>query len=407
MVKIQQAVILAGGRGTRLGRLTDFQPKPMVDVNGVPFLNHLLKLLSARGITEVLILTGYLGSQIEDYFGPEKFGLKITYLWGPEALSPGERLIAASGKLSSSFLLTYADNYALFDLESLSQLAFSSGAPVVLSVCPKPMGNVVLNHNGSVKHYLQDRSSGIGDYVEVGFSVISRDPLLGSIAMCSYSLSGALESLAESGLVWAHKIEHPYFSVSDEARLGIIRLAFSRRKILLLDRDGVINVKARKGEYISRVSDFQPIESTWAALKILAQQDFSFIVITNQAGVARGMVTQETLGTMHARMIEDFSRDGISVIGVYVCPHNWDDGCACRKPRAGMFFEAAAKHHLMLNCLVYVGDDVRDHDAALAAGCTPIIVGSVVGSKNLNDLGKFSNLMDAVPFLIDFYANGK
>lgn len=407
MVKIQQAVILAGGRGTRLGRLTDFDPKPMVEVNGEPFLHHLLKLLSARGITEVLILTGYLGSQIDEYFGPEKFGLKINYIWGPEALSPGERLLAAGEKINSSFLLTYADNYALFDLESLSQMALSSGAPVVLSVCPKPMGNVVLNHNGSVKRYFQDRSSGIGEYVEVGFSVISRDPLIESIAMCSYSLSGALESLAESGLVWAHKIEHPYYSVSDEARLGITRLALSRRKILLLDRDGVINVKARKGEYISRVSDFQPIESTWAALKILATQGFSFIVITNQAGVARYMLTQETLKEIHTRMINDFSREGVNILSVFVCPHHWDDGCSCRKPRAGMFFEAAAKHHLMLNSLVYVGDDVRDHDAALAAGCTPIIVGPEAGSRNLNDLGKFSNLMDAVPFLLEFYSKGK
>lgn len=404
MPSLNQAVILAGGRGTRLAPLTDSIPKPMIDVNGEPFLAHLIRLLARQGITEVILLTGYRGDQIRDYFGSgEQFSLEILYSGGPEAWSTGERLVAARALLHPSFLLLYADNYVAFDLAGLLQEPVTSRMSMVLTVCAKTPGNVVLAPDGSVVRYLRDRSAGAGDFVEVGFSLVNRDRLLRAVEFSHGSLPAAVESLTEAGEVSANVVHHPYFSVSDPERLERTRLALSNRRVILLDRDGVINVKAARGEYVARYADFQPIESNWRALAVLAEHGFSFVIISNQAGVARGMVDPGDLEDLHGRMLQAMRDIGVSVRGVYVCPHHWDDGCSCRKPLPGMFHLAAADHSLLLENLIYVGDDVRDETAALAAGCTPVLVGPEAELAGSAATTRFDDLAQAVPFIIGHY----
>src|SRR5437016_1181322 len=85
-----QAVILAGGRGTRLGPLTNVVPKPMVRIGGVPYLEHQLRLLKQQSVTDIVLLTGYLGDQVEDHFGDgSDFGLRIRYSREPYPMGTG------------------------------------------------------------------------------------------------------------------------------------------------------------------------------------------------------------------------------------------------------------------------------------------------------------------------------
>jgi NDP-sugar pyrophosphorylase family protein len=243
----------------------------MVDVNGEPFLAHILKLVAKQGITKALILTGYRGQQIEDYFGKKFFGVEISYSKGSDSLSTGERILAASNQLESSFLLLYADNYVMFDLDALSTLMDSTKTGLVLTLCKKSPGNVVMGGNSFVSNYLLDRASGLGNFVEVGFSLASRDELLDALLESDSLLPQAIETLTNAGRVRAHLVDHPYFSVSDPKRLEKTRVALSQRLLLLVDRDGVINVKAKRGEYISSYKDFQKIERNWEALQELVK----------------------------------------------------------------------------------------------------------------------------------------
>lgn len=399
----RQAVILAGGRGARLAPLTDSIPKPMVDVHGEPFLAHLLRLVARQGIGQVILLTGYRAGQIEDYFGQgEDFGLEISYSRGPESWSTGERLIAARDLLAPVFLLLYADNYVAFDVAQLVE-ADGPECNLVLTVCPKAPGNVDLAPNGAVRRYLSDRSAGQADFVEVGFSLVKRDRLLSALALEGGSLPMAIQAIVETGEVSASIVRHPYFSVSDPDRLQKTRLALGERLVILLDRDGVINTRPATGEYVARYGDFQPIEANWRAMSALAELGFSFVIISNQAGVARGIVDPVELDDLHQRMLEDMRARGITVLGVYVCPHHWDDGCTCRKPLPGMFYLAAADHSLLLDQLIYVGDDVRDEAAALAAGCAPVLIGSEADSAEHVSTRKFVDLAQAVPFIVSHY----
>ena len=404
MPSVRQAVILAGGRGSRLAPITNSLPKPMVDVNGEPFLAHLIRQVANQGITQVIVLTGYRGEQIHEHFVDGKdFGIEIIYSHRPESWSTGERLLAAAPLLESSFLLMYSDNYVAFDFQALLAQPAAADAAMILTVCPKKQGNIIMGANGSVARYLQDRSSGPGEFVEVGFSLVSRDHILAALTKSEASLPVAIDSLTQSGGVSAHVIHHPYFSVSDLQRLERTRLALSHRQVLLLDRDGVINVKAGRGEYVSHYKDFRPIETNWAALQTLAEHGFTFVVISNQAGVSRGLTDPRDLDEIHERMIEKLGKIGVEILDVYVCPHHWDGECFCRKPNPGMFCTAATDHSLLLSNLIYVGDDIRDEAAALGAGCTPVIIGPEAALVKSKSTAGFEDLKQAVPFILDHY----
>jgi len=183
----------------------------MVDVNGEPFLAHLMRLVINQGITQVIVLTGYRGGQIHDHFGDgEGFGIEIIYSHRPESWSTGERLLAATPLLDASFLLMYADNYVAFDLQALLAQPGAADAAMILTVCPKKQGNIIMGPNGSVARYLQDRSSGPGEFVEVGFSLVSRDHILAALTGSEASLPAAIDSMTQAGDVSAHVIHHPY-----------------------------------------------------------------------------------------------------------------------------------------------------------------------------------------------------
>lgn len=397
-----QSVILAGGLGTRLAPITDLTPKPLVEVNGEPFLSHLLRLLKSQGCHKVLILTGYRGNQIEDHYGNEFEGLELGYSSGPKEWSTGQRLIHAKNLIDDDFLLLYGDNYALFDIAKLREIRSAEGSSLCLSVIAKNDGNILLSETGKVESYLEKRGDLVAKHVEVGFIWSNKSMLIQAILESNGSLPGALGELARKEQISAHVIHHPYFSVSDRNRLEKTRTALSDRRIILIDRDGVINVKPEKGAYVTDSSSFTPISSTWDAMSALSNCGFEFVIITNQAGVARGQISPAALTEIHAKMLGDLEKVGIVVRHIHVCDHHWEDDCPCRKPKPGMLWEAASQHDLILNRTVFIGDDIVDELAALAAGSSPILIGRDCTPSN-PQTPVFPTLLDAMHYIKSFY----
>jgi D-glycero-D-manno-heptose 1,7-bisphosphate phosphatase len=101
----------------------------------------------------------------------------------------------------------------------------------------------------------------------------------------------------------------------------------------------------------------------------LKEANSRVIVVTNQAGIARGMMTEADLLDIHRRMAADVQRAGGGLDAVYYCPHHWDEGCSCRKPKPGMLYEAQHAFNLNLHRTPFIGDDERDAQAAAEAGC--------------------------------------
>lgn len=371
---LEQAVILCGGLGTRLRPLTDNLPKPMVEVNGKPFLYHLLKQLSEQGVTRFLLLTGYLGERISKHFSDgSQYGWSISYSHGPTEWDTGRRLWEARTQCDSQFLLLYSDNFVQFRLHQLENLHCELCTPISLLLAPKSKGNIKLSEGGRIQAYDKERK-GVGlDYVEVGYMAVDSDRVFKDFPSCSnfpdFNFSVLLEIYAKQQKVGGLVVRDPYHSISDPPRLAMMCEYLKPKKILLIDRDGTINEKAAKGEYITNWHDFKWAPHLIEALALLGADGFKFIVITNQAGIARKMIEPESLDDIHKKMSVGLKECGVDVLKIYVSPHHWDENSFMRKPAPGMFFQAAREFSLRMDRTLYVGDDERDCIAAANAGC--------------------------------------
>jgi D-glycero-D-manno-heptose 1,7-bisphosphate phosphatase len=143
-------------------------------------------------------------------------------------------------------------------------------------------------------------------------------------------------------------------------------------KLVILDRDGVINRDSDK--YIKSPAEWQPLPGSIEAIARLHQGGYRVVVATNQSGIGRGLFDMATFNAMNDKMMELVFRQGGRIDALFFCPHTDAEGCACRKPRTGMFEEIAARYHMDLKGVPCVGDALRDLQAAEAVGGQPILV---------------------------------
>jgi D-glycero-D-manno-heptose 1,7-bisphosphate phosphatase len=143
---------------------------------------------------------------------------------------------------------------------------------------------------------------------------------------------------------------------------------------LFLDRDGIIN-RRRVDDYVKRWEEFEFLPDIFGLLPEAHAAGFVVIVVTNQRGIARGLMTEQDLAEIHRQMQQELQqRTGHRVDAIYHCPHGRADGCDCRKPKPGMLLQAAAEHNISLAESWLVGDSESDVQAGIAAGCRAVLV---------------------------------
>ncbi len=152
-------------------------------------------------------------------------------------------------------------------------------------------------------------------------------------------------------------------------------------KLLILDRDGVINQDS--DDYIKSLAEWIPIPGAITAIARLSKAGWTLAVATNQSGIARGYYDLVTLESMHARLRELVAEQGGELGMVVYCPHGPDDGCDCRKPKPGMLRQIAQHYGADLKGVWFVGDSRGDLDAALAVDCLPVLVKTGKGERTL------------------------
>lgn len=374
----RQAVILAGGRGTRLRPLTDTMPKAMVPFSGKPFLGHIVDRLRDEGFTRVLLLLGYLPDVITEHFGDgSAYGVEVTYaVTDPDDLT-AYRVQHAAHLLDERFLLLYCDNYWPLRFDVLWASYLSSGRPAQVTVYANTDGysrsSVIVGADGAVEVFDPRRATPGLQGVEISYALLERDVVLPLLpegpAVQELFEQAVYPKLAARGQLHAHWTEHRYYSVGGHERLALTEAFFARRPAIILDRDGVLNERPPRAEYVRRPEDLRWLPGALDALALLAEDGWTVAVVSNQAGVGRGVMTAADLVAVNERLQKDAAEAGGRIDALYTCPHDWDEGCACRKPRPGMLFAAQRDLHLDLTRTTFVGDDERDAEAAGAAGC--------------------------------------
>jgi histidinol-phosphate phosphatase family protein len=146
----------------------------------------------------------------------------------------------------------------------------------------------------------------------------------------------------------------------------------SQRKAIFLDRDGVICYNRQN--YVKSWEEFSFLPGALDALRKLAQLDYVTVVISNQSAIGRGLMTEKTASDINRRMQEEIRKHGGHIDSVFTCPHRPEENCSCRKPQPGLILLAAQQTQLDLEHSLFIGDALSDMQAALAAGCQPIMV---------------------------------
>lgn len=150
---------------------------------------------------------------------------------------------------------------------------------------------------------------------------------------------------------------------------------------IFIDRDGVIN--ENRADHVKNWAEFRFLDGACEAMAKLTRAGHRLIVCTNQAVIARGIVSISTVEEIHRRMVNEIALAGGHIEKVYYCPHSKEGYCPCRKPRPGMLLRARDELDLDLHNSVFIGDSMSDIQAGLAAGVHPILVLTGLGLQQL------------------------
>ena len=154
-------------------------------------------------------------------------------------------------------------------------------------------------------------------------------------------------------------------------------------KIIVLDRDGVINLDS--DQFIKSPDEWKPIPGSLEAIARLNEANWRVVVASNQSGVGRGLFYMDTLNAINEKMVKAIGHVGGRLDAIFFCPHAADSPCECRKPKPGMFLQIAERFNVDLDGMPVVGDSLRDLQAGVAVGCKPYLVLTGKGKKTVID----------------------
>lgn len=391
-----QAVIMAGGKGTRIASLVSDVPKPMILICGKPILQYQIECLKAQGIKEIILVIGHLGNVIKSYFGEgEKYGVSITYIEETVPLGTAGALYYLKDKIKDDFLLLNGD--IIFDIDVKRFMAYHKkmGGEATIFTHPNShpydSGIVITDQHGVVKRWLnkEDDRKWYKNRVNAGLHILS--PHIFDLVMSAEKMDldrDVLKKLIpERKLVAYDSPEYVkdmgtperFEAVTRDIETGLVQAKnlTHRQKAVFLDRDGTVNIY--KG-FIRHAEDFELIPGVAKAIKKVNESGYLAIIVTNQPVIARGECSFEELERIHQKMETLLGQEGAYIDDIFCCPHHPNKGyagerieykidCDCRKPKPGLLYQAAQKYNIDLEKSYMVGDDERDMEAGRRAGC--------------------------------------
>lgn len=434
---MRQAVILAGGKGTRLSERLGGLPKPLIDFDGTPLLGRQIAALRQAGFTDLLILVNHAADQIEDYCRASEFAdVRIQLLDDGEPRGTAGALVQAFERLAERFLVVYGDTIFDIDLDVLWRAHEQSGAAGTLLLHPNdhPFDSdlVELDDRGVVTAFHSpphDPGGCLPNLVNAALYVLEREAIAfwRGTAPPSDIARDMFPAMLHQGACLRGYVSFEYIKdIGTPARLdkavGHFRSGFVDRarrdraqRVVFLDRDGTINVPHG---HLSRAEDFHLIAGAGEAIRRLNAAEHRVVVVTNQPVLARGEATPAEFRRIHARMDTLLGHSGAFVDMLYYCPHHPDAGfpgevaslkirCDCRKPGIGLIERARRDLHIDMGASWFVGDSSSDMLAAERAGLRSVLVHTGEAGKDRKYLVESDfqadDLADAVDFIVDRY----
>lgn len=381
--RTREAVVLAGGFGTRLAHVVPDVCKPMAPVAGEPFLRRVLDQLDDAGFARVIIADGYRREQIESYFMGTYRGLEIDYSSESAPLLTGGAVKRALQTCTQTevFVLN-GDTWFDVDFSSMesSLAAHAEGACCIATKRMRTFdryGTLGVNECGTVQSFREKQFCSEG-LINGGVYLIRRTALESEPDVFSLE-NDWFQNMAREGALVACETGGDFIDIGipedyDQAQAMFAGMGDSY-PLALFDRDGTINVDTG---HMHRLEECELIESTVEIMRRYSKNPrWRIVVVTNQAGVAKGMYSIAGMRLLHRKMAELLKKNDVSVDAWYFCPHHPDftGDCECRKPKPGMLQRAIRDFRANpAQCVMY-GDSEKDKLAAKAAGIRFKLVG--------------------------------
>lgn len=423
-----KVIIMAGGMGSRIQSIRADVPKPMIEICGKPILQYQIENLKECGLTDITIGVGHLGHVIKEYFGDgSKFGVNISYFTEDRPLGTAGALfkmldgkacdeVHTSTVIDDDFLLLCGD--VIFDIDFnrfiafhkehkawASLMAHPNGHPydssllVTEVLSPAEVGGMPVNTHRVTKWMAkEDERLYYKNLVNAGLQLISPELLRETMKNFvprhpetpdKIDLDrDVLKPNIKSEKIFAYETPEyikdmgtpdRYYETESDIKSGKVhaRNLSQKQKSIFLDRDGTIN---KSNGFITKPEQFELIPGVAEAIKKINKSGYLVIVITNQPVIARGDCTFEELALIHEKMETELGKEGAFIDGLYFCPHHTDKGfpeerpeykceCSCRKPKIGLFLQAANDFNIDLSQSFMIGDSTKDVEAGVNAGC--------------------------------------
>lgn len=410
-----KVVIMAGGKGTRIASVRSDVPKPMINICGKPILEHQIDNLKACGLTDIILVIGYLGDKIKEYFGDgSKFDVNIEYFVEDHPLGTAGALFKMP-QLTEDFLLLCGDVIIDVDFNRFiafhkvhkawaSLVAHPNGHPYDSSLlvteidAPKTVGGMPEDTHRVIRWMAkEDERTYYKNRVNAGIELISPELLKETMKNFvprhpktpdKIDLDrDVLKPNIPSGKIFAYDTPEyikdmgtpdRFYETEKDIESGKVhaRNLKNKQKAIFLDRDGTIN---KMVGFVTKPEQFELIEGAAEAIKAINKSGYLAIVVTNQPVIARGDCTFGELQTIHDKMETELGKVGAFVDAIYVCPHHTDKGfegerpeykcnCDCRKPKPGLLLKAAKDFNIDLSESYMIGDSHRDVEAGENAG---------------------------------------
>jgi histidinol-phosphate phosphatase family protein len=402
---MKQAIILAGGKGTRLQERLNGLPKPLVDICGKPLLERQIESLKSYGFDQILILVNHGADQIIQFCNSkDNWNIDIQCLDDGQPLGTAGATIQILPKLADEFLVVYGDT--MFDIDLNRFQAFhdedkSAGATLFLHPNDHPQDSDLVAMDEQCRitgfyPYPHDPKVYLPNLVNAGMYYFRKDalkPWVGSAAALDFGKDIFPALIRQRVLLRGYNSPEYIKDCGTPKRLDKVSAHYEsglisssnlrfKQKLIFLDRDGTIN---RSVDQLAKAEDFELLPGVAQAIAQINHAGYRAVVVTNQPVLARGECTPEELENIHRKMQTLLGEYGAYLDRIYYCPHHPDGGfagevsalkqvCDCRKPAIGMLTLAQKELNADLGTSWMIGDSTADILAAQSAGVRSILL---------------------------------
>ena len=383
---MRQAIILAGGFGTRLQKVVKDNPKPMAPIQNRPFLFYLLSYLKKNKFTDIVISVGYLKEQIIEYFGDNFLGMNISYAIEEKPLGTGGAIINSLQNIDQSQPVVVLNGDTFIEIDYDELLENHDRSEKIITIALKNIENssrygFVEIQNGIICSFKEKSLTPQSGYINSGVYVI--DPAIFTQHTFEKKFSFETDFLVKCTKILqinTFKADNYFIDIGipeDYQRSQAEIPQIARNKALFLDRDGVINIDHG---HVGKIEDFDFVDGIFELCQKAQNSGHLIVIITNQAGIAKGYYSEEDFLTLTSWMETEFRKNGVTISKTYYCPYHiegkiekYKKESEDRKPNPGMILKAIKEFNIDPNQSILIGDKDTDIEAGERSGVAKLI----------------------------------